>query len=320
MDTIPPRFYRFDDDQPQPHTSPSQVMGLLRGVDLSQFQDPDGTLTGFTSDLMTQVIPEATARVVKALRAPMDFCRIIEFVDGTGTDTITLAMKNINYVNVLFVRILPSLPWYRFTHFRNVDGTEFNRAGYVEPAENPAYVTGQNNLLPVITPPYFTGVEDADILVDTRARTVIIPPRALLLAAGLPLSNYSFVVGKMNVEIHYQFGYPPTSYLSGMPLTYDPTTGIVQDPNPNPPDGFVGTDNIDWSSGMPTGITRATARLAANTIFRQNWRAVSYGLASLTVDGASESYGSGPYGGDIDKDDENILKGVVAQYAINMVI
>jgi hypothetical protein len=202
-----------------------------------------------------------------------------------------------------------------------VDGTEFNRAGYTEPAQNPAYVIGDINLYPVITPPYYTGVEDADILVDTRARTVIIPPRALLLAAGLPLSNYSFIVGKANVEIHFTFGYAPTKYLSGAPLTYDPTTGVVQDPNPSPPAGALWTpDSIDWSSGMPVGLTRNIARLAVNNILRQNWRGITYGLSSLSVDGATESYGSKPYGGDLDDNDTAVLKALQDQYGIAMVL
>jgi hypothetical protein len=233
-------------------------------------------------------------------------------------------MKNIQYVNALFVRILPSLPWYRFTHFRNVDGTEFNRAGFIEPPENPAYNIGNTNLLPVITPPFYTGIEDADILVDTRARTIIIPPRALILGAGLPLSNYSFIVGKMNIEAHYVFGYPPTSYASGAPLQFDSITGNLIDPNPQPPNPTdlqnPPPDPVDWSSGIPVALSRAVARLAVNTIYRQNWRSVSYGLASLTVDGASESYGSSPYGGDLDKDDEAILKGIIAQYGKAMEI
>jgi hypothetical protein len=281
---IQPRFFRWDDDQPKPHTSPRNIMSLLRGVDLTQFQDPDGTLTGFNADLLTFTIPEVTSRIVKALRYPMDYCRMIEFVDGPGSDTITLPFKNIQYVNALFVRILPSLPWYRFTHFRNVDGTEFNRSGFIEAPQNPAYKVGNSNLLPVTTPPFYTGIEDADILVDTRGRNIVIPPRALILGAGLPLSNYSFIVGKMNVEVHYVFGFPPTAYLSGAPLQFVPQTGALIDPNPNPPTGFSGVDNVDWSSGMPAGLTRAAARLAVNQILRQNWRGVSFGLSSTSME------------------------------------
>jgi hypothetical protein len=315
---IPTRFVRYDDDQPQPHCSARQVMGLLRGTSLAQFQDPDGTLTGFQADLLSDVIPEATARAVKAMRMPMDWCRMIDFQDGTGGDTMILPYKNVAYVNVIFVRILPSLPWYRFTHFRNVDGTEFNRALFVEPPPVAPYnVTEGYQLQPVITPPYFTGIEDADILVDTRARTVTIPPRALLLAAGLPLSNYSFVIGKSNVEMHFAFGFPPTTYQSRAPLLFDEGGNLIA-VNPTPPVGAVLPDVVDWSSGMPVGLTRAVARLAVNTIYAQNWRGISYGLSSLSVDGASESYGSGPYGGDIEKNEEAVMK-IISSYGIQMV-
>jgi hypothetical protein len=314
INTIPTRFYRFESDQPANHTSPQMVLARLKGIKSvqSMFGDADGSFTSLTEDLRLNIIPEVTAEVVKTMRAPYDWCNMIHFDSGNQSDSFSLPVRNIQFVNVLFVRILPSLPWYRFSRFRNVDGTEFNRAGYVEPPQIPAFQTPFNLSQQLIAPPIVTAIEDADILVDTRARTLRIPPRALILAAGLPLSNYSFIGGVLNVECHFVFGFPPITYESGTALVYDGTSGLVKNPNPENPE-----DPIDWSSGMPQGLRMPIARIAANRILRQTWRGVSGGMASISVDGASESYGGKAFGGDLDDEDERLLKDIVSKYGIS---
>jgi len=139
----------------------------------------------------------------------------------------------------------------------------------------------------------------------------------LLFWVAIILVVLSFIGGVLNVECHYTFGFPPTAYESGTALAYNGTTGVVIDPNPAPPGGWIGADPIDWSSGMPLGLKTSVARLAANRILRQVWRGVSNGLSSVSVDGASESYGSKAFGGDLDDEDKTIMNGIVAQYGIS---
>jgi hypothetical protein len=317
---------RIDTDQPNAHCSIRQVFGKLLGISLNQFRDPDGTLTSFVSMLREDLIPEVSAYVAQAMRTPYDWTRRIWFQDGSGGDSIVLPNRAIVAVNVVFIRILPSLPWYRFSRFRNIDGTEFARAGFTEPPNTPAFQAPYNLGDSGVVPQY-TGIEDADILVDTNARTIIIPPRALILTANaaVPFSSYSFIPGRQNVEIHYTFGYPPTTYESGAPLVFDETTGLVQPTNPTPPPnpympGTNYTDPIDYGSGIPKGLANSVARLVANRILRQNWRGISMGLASLNVDGASESYGSKPYSGDLDDDDNSIMESIISNYGISVLV
>jgi hypothetical protein len=315
---------RYDTDQPRNHCNARQVFGKLLGNSLAQFQDQDGSYTSLIAMLDEDLIPEISSMVVSAIRTPLDWCRRVYFASGTGDDTIVLPNRYIAGVNVVFIRILPSMPWYRFSRFRAIDGTEFNRAGFLEPPNTPAFQAPYSLETSGATPPY-TGIEDADILVDTNARTIIIPPRALLLTANaaVPFSSYSFIPGRTNIEIHYTFGFPPTKYFSGAPLQFDPDTGAAIELNPAPPNPLpqgVLIDGIDWSSGMPRAVSNGVSRIVANRILRQNWRGISNGLASLSVDGGSESYGSKAYSGDLDDEEQAILSLTLPDFGIQMVI
>lgn len=322
---VAPRLYRLDSDEPRAHCSVKQVFGKLLGINLDQFRDPDGSLTSFVEELRDNVIPEVSSFVAAELRTPYDWCRRIYFADGSGGDTMTLPNRAVAVVNVVFIRILPSLPWYRFSKFRNVDGGEFERAGYAEPPRTPAFAFPYN-LGDSGTVIDHTGIEDADILVDTNGRSITIPPRALLLTANsaVPFSSYSFVPGSMNVEIHYTFGYAPKTYESGAALTFDAVTGRVNDPNPAPPNPLAlptpPLDPVDWGSGIPRGLSNAVARLVAGRMLRQNWRGISFGLSSISVDGGSESYGSKAYSGDLDDEEKALMENVLAKYGIQSIL
>ena len=307
---IPARFVRLDDDQPRAHCSVRQVLGLMRGgTFLDRMRDPDGTLATFTEEIRRDVIPEVSSRAVKLTRLPFDWCRAIEFDDGSGGNKLGLTYRNVAFVNALFVRILPSMQWYRFTRFRNTDGSEFNRvASFVEPPPVAPYRPGTGGTTtPVLFVGMETGVEDAEIYVDTAAGILTLPPRALMLSSGFPLASFSFMGGNSNIEVHYTFGYAPTSYESGAPLAFDATTGALADPNPAiiPP---APPDPVDWSSGIPAGLSRAVARLATIDVLRMYWRGLSMGFGSISVDGASESYGGAPFGGDLDREEEAVTK------------
>ncbi len=327
--TIPARMVYTDQD-PRPHCSPRQVMSVLLGTNLQNFLDCNGTLDAFNT-LVNLYIQEVTDFVVKELRSPYDFCYVVRFFDGSGGPVITLPDRNILEVTTVFIRILPSNVWYHFVRPRKLDGSEFLAIGSQEPFP-PGPETFPINVYEAAVnasgPIYPTGIEDADLLVDTRRRTLTIPPRVLYAGVSLPLWNYTFTPGDMNIETHYSFGFPPINYLDGTPLQFNPPgtadppgNGLVIQTKPGT-GGDTGTPavGIDWSSGIPAGVSMAVARLVANRIRRQNWYSLSNGLASLSVDGASESYGSEPYGGAIDKDDENIIKTLLSKYANQMVI
>lgn len=288
---------------PLPHCSLRQVKSLLRGQDLSRLADDDGTLDGFWNDVQQIYIPDATKRAVGMMRTNYDWSRETWFFNGNGTQDLTLPRRQIAYVNAVFLRVLPSLMWYRFTHIRNADGSEFPRIGGIEPPRTPAEsippdlnglaqlqaVNQQGQQVQVDT-----GLEDADLILDPRSRTLSIPPRVLYSAVNTPLYNWSFFKGTMNVEVHFVYGFPPTAYADGTPLVFNPYSGAMNATS------SAGTP-VDWSSGMPVSLSMAVARFAAAEILRLTWRGTSQGLSSLSIDGASESYGSNAFGGEPDR-------------------
>lgn len=326
---IPSRFIRLGvQEQPKNHCGLQQVMDELFGIALDQFVDADGTYTTLNRILQQRVIPEVSGQVVQALQTPFDWCRAVHFVDGPGTPRIVLPYKNIAWVNLCFLRVLPSLPWYRFYRFRNVDGTEFQRINGVEPPETLPETLPPNVLAnsivagspDVIRTVQYTGIEDADMLVDTQRRTIVIPPRVLIAGVQFPIWTYTFLPAPLNVETHFTFGFAPTSYENGNPLAYDPTSGYVLPVDPTAETETDVMSQINWASGMPTGLSQAVARLVTNRILRRRWRITSNGLSGIGVDGASESYGGGPYGQDLDNEDQQIMNTLIAQYGEVMVI
>jgi hypothetical protein len=310
--TIPARVLVRAEDDAQPHCSLRQVQALLLGTNLGNFKDCNGTLDTFES-LVNIYIQEATDLVVKFLGSPYDWCFIQQFFDGPGGPQLTLPYKNIRDVTTVYLRILPSQVWYHFGKIRRLDGTENWRIGGQEPLPTPPetfpvdVVAATESSGGAI---YATGIEDADMYVDTRRGILTIPPRVLYAGLSLPMWNYSFIPGQVNVEVHYTFGFPPTKYQDGTALVFDADTGMVINPSAGPKGDGTGASPIDWSSGMPTGITTSVARLVANRVRRQGWYNLTNGLSSLSVDGASESYGGEPYGGSLDKEDEATMKGL----------
>lgn len=321
---VPTRFVRLGtQEQPANHCGLQQVQDELFGQNLDQFRDADGTLTSLNRIIAQRIIPEVSAQVIQALNTPFDWCRHIFFVDGPGSKQIVLPFRNIAWVNVCFLRVLPSLPWYRFVRFRAVDGTEFARIGLTEPPPPRPESIPPNVLIPPsaqIKTVQYTGIEDADMLVDTQRRMIVIPPRVLIAGVYFPIWTYTFLPGTMNVEVHFTFGFAPTQYENGNALQFDPQTGIVLSYDPaasNPQDPMAA---INWASGMPTGLTNGIARLVVNRVLRRKWRSQSDGLSSIGVDGASESYGGGPYSGDLEREDQLIMQDLIAKYGIQMIV
>lgn len=324
---IPSRFVRLgDQDQPRNHCGLRQIQAALKGVSLAEFADDTGTLDSFYEEMRTEFIPEKTGDAVSDMRTTADWCHAVHFVDGSSTPDLVLPTRFLAYVNVCFLRVLPSLPWYRFVRFRNIDGTEFYRIGGVEPPQDrpmqvPPFTGPYNSGITAasvdISTVQYTGIEDADLMVDTKRRTIRIPPRVLIAGVQFPIWTYTFLPATANVEVHYVSGFAPTRYEDGTPLQYNSQTGYVYDPKPVANPGPF--DYVDWSSGMPRAISMSVARLVANKILRMKWRAISNGLASINVDGASESYGGTAYGGDLDKEDEQ-LRATLAKYGVQVVV
>lgn len=295
---------------PLPHCNVSQVKSLLLGQRsvLDQFRDDDGSLDPFWKSIETIFIPEATRKAVGIMRTNYDFTKEVWFFDGNGSDSIVLPRREIVYVNAVYLRVIPSLQWYRFVRPRKVDGSEFAAIGGIEPPPPAPESIPPGPITPqIVQQPSFTGIEDADLLVDPRRRMIKIPPRILYANMATPLWNYNFITGPLNVEVHFAYGFAPTAYTDGQPLKFDPDTGVMQLTSDAATD-LPGGAPVDWSSGMPPDLTMAVARFVYADILRRAWRGISGGLASQNVDGASESYGNSPFGGSADTEEAAAIK------------
>jgi len=298
---------------PQNHAGVRQVHRVLGKRFVDANRDPDGSTTTLDADLREIFIPEATADAVNVMRTPWDWCLMRETQDGTGTYELVVKYRNIQNVLAVFLRILPSNLWYFFHTIRKTDGSEFDNSGLIEPPPTKPETFPPDVIAAALTTqntPEYSGIEDADLLVDPYSRTLSIPPRVLYAGVSTPLWNYTFHIGVQNVEVHYTFGFKPTKYEDGTPLQFNPVSGVVYDPSPGgvAPDGTeLPPSGIDWSSGMPPGLSITVAQLAAIRLLRRGWRADSGGFSSITVDGGSESYGNAPFGGDLDKQEQAIL-------------
>ena len=306
--------------KPLPHCTVKQIKRLLLGTDLSTFKDDDGTLAMFYETLQEDIIPEASQKLVNFCRTNFDYTREIWYFDGSGTEELILPRRNIQYVNAVFLRFLPQQIWYRFVRPRLIDGGAFIEINGVEPPppapEPRPPEIGEQTYEQTVRDVMYTGAEDADLYVDRRRRAIIIPPRVLYANVQSPLWNYNFFTATMNVEVHFAYGFPPTSYLDGQSLRFDPITGEMIELSPPTAEG-CGSVGVDWSSGMPKEITQACARLAYCDVMRRLWRGKTNGLSSMSVDGASESYGGRPYGGDIDSEEARVFE-MLKPWAIAM--
>lgn len=297
-------------NKPLAHCSLKQVKRLLMGIDLSVFKDGEGSFKEFDAYILEDLIPEASVRVARYCRTNFDYTRETWFFDGNSAESIILPRRFINYVNAVFLRWLPSQIWYRFMRPRLVDGSEFTAIGGVEPPlpppesipPEPTGLTYEQTVQNVL----YTGTEDADLFVDPRRRMIVIPRRVLYAQVQSPQWQYDFFNGDLNVEVHFCYGFAPTAYCDGSPLQFDPITGELLLVSPRQDN--CGGSSVDWSSGMPRAISQACARLVAADILRRQWRAKTGGLASMSVDGASESYGSSPYGGEADREEERAFQ------------
>jgi hypothetical protein len=323
IDVFPAIKPRGSYAKPFNHCSVRQVKSLLRGIDLSAFNDDDGTLDEFWQEVEENYIPDATKRAVGSMRTNYDWSKEVWFFEGTNTQNLTLPRREIRYVNAVFLRILPSLLWYRFTNIRNADGTEFARIGGIEPPPSapeklPPDLQGLASLAQYdgsVKTVQYTGMEDADLLVDTRSRTLTIPPRVLYATINTPMYNWTFFQGDLNVEVHFAYGFPPIAYSDGQLLSFD-TNGNVLETSPATGDKPGGA-SIDWSSAMPRALSMAVARITAADILRRVWRSNTQGSSSLSIDGGSESFGSSAFGGDADREEERGFK-ALEPFAIRM--
>ena len=335
--SVPPRILRLDNEENAPPYCTAQLVKALLAPywkSLVSFYDGpaaacgDGSGGDMPSTLCDVLIPlwigATTDYIVKELRTPYDWCYRILFLDGPGANTIVLPDRNIRDVLAVYLRVLPSNVWYKFAKMRKVDGSEFfGIGGIVEQPIAPEALPVLDPVTIAETQPAYitpTGIEDADLLVDTRRRTIKIPPRVLYAGVNVPLWNYTFNAGALNVEIHYTFGFPPTKYTDGSPLQYatggtTPTSNMVITPKTGFPNVLV-----DYSSGMPTTIIYAVAQVAANMARRAFFEAQSQGISSISVDGASESFGGSAFGGALDEQDKQLLDRVISKYAIQMVL
>ena len=255
----------------------NDVKGELLGLDVSDL--PTTLITRISADY----IPTAKREVDSFCGENFDLTRVREFYNGNNMPTLPLKHKPIRQVDVVKIRIVPSMSWFffrRWFYIKNTahDGTVVSLSGGVEPVD-PAtqplfeapytYLTGTG-----LTPEVMSGntatfsdsteqYERSDLHIDSVNGVLVIPPRVLFIEAqGVPFWNYTWLNGQRNIEVVYSYGYK----------------------------------DID---SLPFELRRASAKLVAAKVLQQKAMWVSAGAKSLSEDGVSKSFGDGAYSTEI---------------------
>ena len=251
----------------------SDVQGELLGLDISDLP------TTLTDRINNDFIPLAKREVDSYCRENFDATRVREFYNGNNLPTLPLRHSPIRQVDVVTIRIVPSLKWFffrRWFYIKNTrqDGTVVSVSGGVEPVssttvpifETPyTYPTGTG-----LTPEVGIGntatlinttaqYERSDLHIDAANGILIIPPRVLFIESqGVPFWNYTWIMGQRNIEVDYTYGYKD-------------------------------------QASLPFEIRKATAKLVAVKILQIKAMWISSGTKSISQDGVSKSFGEGAY-------------------------
>lgn len=202
-------------------------------------------------------MPALKQEIDQYCRQNFDKTTVTEFIDGSGTDRIVLQRRPIRQVFNCILRVIPSISWYSFARWRNVNvidsqGITIAQQGGPEPhtGKYPPYSPGDYN--------WETTIEKADLMVDCSNGIIVIPPRILYLEMqAIPFWNYTFLRGNKNIEISYEYGYDLTN--------------------------------------LPRDLRLASAKLVACQILLLKGISVGAGANSISLDGVSRSFGGVPY-------------------------
>lgn len=255
----------------------SDVQGELLGLDVSDIP------TTLVDRINNDFIPTAKREVDTYCGENFDLTRVREFYDGNNSPVLPLRHKPVRQIDVVKIRIVPSMSWFffrRWFYIKNTshDGTVVGLSGGVEPV-NPSfepkfeapysYPTGTG-----LTPEVGSGntatfsdstdqYERSDLHVDSATGLLIIPPRVLFIESqGVPFWNYTWIMGQRNIEVDYIYGYKDLASL-------------------------------------PFELRKATAKLVAAKILQVKGMWVSAGAQSITQDGVSKGFSGGAYSNEI---------------------
>jgi hypothetical protein len=254
----------------------TDVNGELLGLDVS---DLPATLV---DRINNDYIPFAKREVDSYVGESFDLKRVREFYNGNNMPTLPLRHKPIHQVDVVTLRIVPSMKWFQFRrwfYIKNTahDGTVVTLSGGVEPVgtffpkyETPyLYPTSQSEFTPTSATPNVSfsdttaQYEASDLHVDSANGVLVIPPRVLFIESqGVPFWNYTWVMGQRNIEVVYSYGYK----------------------------------NL---ASLPFELRKATAKLVAAKVLQQKGLWASAGAKSISEDGVSKSFGEGAYSTEI---------------------
>jgi len=252
----------------------ADVKQYLLGLDVSDMPS--------SLDLLIEKtwIPWAKREVDGFLGKNLDLTTINEFYDGSGTNEIVLRHRPISFLRNAVLRIIPQIEWFQFRrwfHLNTVDstGVEVTQRGGVEPIDSvvePIYTFINTDPVPNDLKTTDTGsvtasfintteqYEKSDLYVDCRLGTLIIPPRILFLESqGVPFWNYTFLRGKANIELEYDYGYKDLESL-------------------------------------PVEFRNACAKLVAANVLQAKGIFSGSGALSLNVGGVGKPVGDIPYG------------------------
>lgn len=259
------------------YTTVEDVKAQLLGLDVS---DLPATLLDRIED---DYIPQAKREIDSFCSENFDKTRVREYLNGNNLPTLTLRHKPIRQVDVVTIRIVPSLKWFffrRWFYIKNTshDGTVVCPSGGVEPVSStfvPSFETPYTYLTGTgFDPEVGSGntatfsdsteqYEKSDLHIDAANGILIIPPRVLFVEAqGIPFWNYSWITGQRNIEVVYTYGY----------------------------------EDID---ALPLELRTAAAKLVAAKILQAKAMWVSAGTKSISMDGVSKSFGEGAYSTEI---------------------
>lgn len=259
------------------YTNLDMVKGELAGLDVSDLP------TTLITRIENLYIPEAKAETNSFCGENFDLTRVREFLDGNNLPVMALRHKPIYQVDVVTMRIVPSMQWFFFQRWFYIktishDGTVVGQDGGVEPVTSPfqpkyespySYLTSTG-----FTPEVSTGntatfsnstnqYERSDLHVDCANGLLIIPPRVLFIEAqGVPFFNYTWIQGQRNMEVGYWYGYK------------------------------------DFAS-LPFALKSANTKLVAAKVLQQKGMWISSGAKSISQDNVSKSFGEGAYSTEI---------------------
>ena len=248
----------------------NDVQGELLGLDISDLP------TTLIDRINNDYIPFNKREIDSYVSENFDLTRVREFYDGNNLPTLTLRHKPIHQIDMVTIRIVPSLKWFffqRWFYIKTVahDGTVVALDGGVQPVTPPfqaKYETPYSYPIGTgLTPEVAHGntatfsnatsvYEASDLHVDAVNAVLIIPPRVLFIEAqGVPFWNYTWLMGQRNIEVGYYYGYK------------------------------------DFNS-LPLEIRHASAKLVAAKVLQMKAMWVSSGTKSMSSDEVSKNFGN----------------------------